>query len=124
MGFEFSSHVVNVEICGKPYAINMGDADMLDKVERWSAKLAETEYGSLSEGRLKALATDVRNYLVALLGEEQFEEVFAGRTFDFLDGLELFAYLYSEIAKSRVDASFKATLGKYLPDLDWREAEA
>lgn len=124
MGFEFSSHTVSVEIGGKPYTINMGDADMLDKVERWSAKLSGTDYRSLSEGRLNALSADVRNYLLALLGKEQFEQVFAERAFDFIDGLELFAYLYSEIAKSRVDASFKATLGKYLPDLDWQDAEA
>lgn len=123
MGFEFSSHAVSVEIGGKPYVINMGDANMLDKVERWSAKLGNTDYSSLSEGRLNALSADVHNYLVALLGKEHFEEVFAGRTFDFIDGLELFAYLYSEIAKSRVDASFKATLSKYLPDLDWQDAE-
>ena len=101
MGFEFSSHTVTVEIGGKPYVINMGDADMLDKVEHWSDKLAGTDYRGLSEGRLNALSADVRNYLMAL-----------------------FAFLYAEIAKSRVDASFKATLGKYLPDLDWHDAEA
>ena len=124
MGFEFSSHTVTVEIGGKPYVINMGDADMLDKVEHWSDKLAGTDYRGVSEGRLNALSADVRNYLMALLGEEQFEQVFENRPFDFIDGLELFAYLYAEIAKSRVDASFKAKLGKYLPDLDWHDAEA
>ena len=121
MGFEFSSHTVTVEIGGKPYVINMGDADMLDKVEHWSDKLAGTDYPGLSEGRLNALSADVRNYLMALLGKEQFEQVFENRPFDFIDGLELFAFLYAE---SRVDASFKATLGKYLPDLDWHDAEA
>ena len=124
VGFEFSSHTVTVEIGGKPYVINMGDADMLDKVEHWSDKLAGTDYRGLSEGRLNALSADVRNYLMALLGKEQFEQVFENRPFDFIDGLELFAFLYAEIAKSRVDASFKATLGKYLPDLDWHDAEA
>ena len=74
MGFEFSSHTVTVEIGGKPYVINMGDADMLDKVEHWSDKLAGTDYRGLSEGRLNALSADVRNYLMALLGKEQFEQ--------------------------------------------------
>lgn len=124
MSFEFSSHTVEVEIGGKPYTINMGDADMLDKVERWSAKLAGTNYATMSEGRTGALAADVHNYLVALLGQGQFEEVFAQRAFDFIDGLELFAYLYAEISKSRVDASFKNTLRTYLPDLDWQNPEA
>ena len=101
MGFEFSSHTVTVEIGGKPYVINMGDADMLDKVEHWSDKLSGTDYRGLSEGRLNALSADVRNYLMALLGKEQFEQVFENRPFDFIDGLELFAFLYAEIAKDR-----------------------
>lgn len=41
----------------------------------------------LSEGRLNALSADVRNYLMALLGKEQFEQVFENRPFDFIDGL-------------------------------------
>lgn len=124
MGFEFSSHTVEVTICDKQYTINMGDASMLDKVERWSDKLQHTDYATMSEGRINALAADVHNYLIALLGKEQFEDVFAHRAFDFIDGLELFAFLYSEIAKSRVDTSFKKTLRTYLPDLDWQNADA
>ena len=124
MGFEFSSHTVTVEIGGKPYVINMGDADMLDKVEHWSDKLAGTDYRGLSEGRLNALSADVRNYLMALLGKEQFEQVFENRPFDFIDGLELFAYLYAEVTKSRVDEGFRANLAKYLPDVDWDAAES
>lgn len=124
MGFEFSSHTVEVTICDKPYTINLGDAAMLDKIERWSNKLQNTDYTTMSEGRINALSADVHNYLIALLGKKQFEEVFAGRSFDFIDGLELFAYLYSEIAKSRVDASFKETLSKYLPDVDWQSNRA
>lgn len=124
MGFEFSSHTVDVTICGKQYTINMGDASMLDKVERWSEKLQRTDYGQMSEGRINALSADVHNYLIALLGKEQFEDVFTNRPFDFIDGLELFAYLYSEIAKSRVDASFRDTLSTYLPDIDWQNDDA
>lgn len=124
MGFEFSSHTVDVAICGKQYTINMGDASMLDKVERWSEKLQHTDYAKMTEGRINALSADVHNYLIALLGKEQFEDVFANRPFDFIDGLELFAYLYSEIAKSRVDTSFKNTLNTYLPDIDWQNADA
>ena len=50
---------------------------MLDTVERWSAKLAHTDYATMSEGRINALTIDVRNYLVALLGKEQFDDVFS-----------------------------------------------
>ena len=126
MGFEFSKHAVEVEIEGKRYELNLGDADMLDKVERWSAKLRGVDYAKLAEdgGRMKLLANDVRGYLNALLGDEQFADVFKGRKFDFIDGLELFAYLYSEVAKSRVDEGFKATLAKYMPDVDWDAADA
>lgn len=124
MGFEFSRHEVDVEIDGKPYVINMGDAAMLDEVERWSAKLTQTDYASMSEGRVNALTADVRSYLVALLGNRQFDEVFEKRPFDFIDGLELFAYLCSEIEKSRVNVSFAATLGEYLPDVEWQGADA
>jgi hypothetical protein len=60
----------------------------------------------------------------ALLGDEQFADIFKARKFDFIDGLELFAYLYAEVTKSRVDEGFRANLAKYLPDVDWDAAEA
>ena len=70
------------------------------------------------------LAQDVRGYLKALLGDEQFADIFKARKFDFIDGLELFAYLYAEVTKSRVDEGFRVNLAKYLPDVDWDAAEA
>lgn len=126
MGFSFSKHVIEVEIEGKAYAVNLGDADMLDKVEQWTAKLQGVDYAKLAKDgtRMKLLANDVRGYLKALLGDGQFDDVFKGRKFDFIDGLELFAYLYAEVAKSRVDEGFKANLAKYLPDVDWDAADA
>ena len=124
MGFEFSDHVVPVQIEGREYRINMGDAKLLDQVGRWGAKLSGTDYASLGEGRMDALAEDVRGYLLALLGQEQFDEVFAERGFDFINGLELFAYLYNEVEKSSVDASFRSVLGKYLPNAAWEDADA
>ena len=123
MGFEFSNHKVEVEICGSIYVINMGDASMLDTVDRWGEKLRKTDYASLGDGRTKALTVDLRNYLLALLGKGQFDAVFKGRDFNLINGLELFAYLYSEIVKSRVDVSFVQTLNKYMPDVDWLDGE-
>ena len=66
----------------------------------------------------------MRGYLRALLGDEQFADIFKARKFDFIDGLELFAYLYAEVTKSRVDEGFRANLAKYLPDVDWDAAES
>lgn len=125
MGFSFSKHVVEVEIEGNPYQINLGDADMLDKVEKWSAKLQGVDYAKLSKdsGRMTMLAQDVRGYLKALLGDDQFGQVFERRKFDFIDGLELFAYLYAEVERSRVDEGFMANLAKYMPDVEWGAAE-
>ena len=124
MGFEFSQHTVNVEVAGKDYVVNMGNATMLDTVEKWSAKLSGTDYSAITEGRIEALTNDVRGYLVALLGEEQFASIFEDREFDFIDGLELFAYLYAELSKSRVNASFARTLSKYLPNIDLQDDDA
>ena len=114
MGFTFSKHTVDVEIEGKSYEINLGDADVLDKVQKWSEKLGRVDYAQLAgdSGRM------------ALLGDEQFADIFKARKFDFIDGLELFAYLYAEVTKSRVDEGFRANLAKYLPDVDWDAAEA
>lgn len=123
MGFEFSQHTVNVEVAGKDYIVNMGNATMLDTVEKWGAKPSGTDYSAITEGRIEALTNDVRGYLVALLGEEQFASIFEGREFDFIDGLELFAYLYAELSKSRVNASFARTLSKYLPNIDLQDDE-
>lgn len=124
MGFSFSDHTVGVEIEGKRYELNLGDADMLDKVDQWSAKLQSVDYAKISadKGRMRLLENDVRGYLKALLGAEQFDDVFKGRKFDFIDGLELFAYLYSEVSRSRIDEQFKATLSKYIPDHDFGAA--
>ena len=96
MGFTFSKHTVDVEIEGKAYEINLGDADVLDKVEKWSAKLGRVDYAQLAgdSGRMALLAQDVR------------------------------AYLYAEVTKSRVDEGFRANLAKYLPDVDWDAAES
>lgn len=123
MGFSFSKHTVDVEIEGKPYSINLGDADMLDKVERWGNKLQGADYSKMTEGRVAALTSDVRNYLMSLLGKEQFDEVFQGRKFDFIDGLELFAYLYAAIEGSRTDVDFRKNLAKYMPDVNWDTVE-
>lgn len=126
MGFTFSKHTVDVEIEGKSYEINLGDADVLDKVQKWSEKLGRVDYAQLAgdSGRMALLAQDVRGYLKALLGDEQFADIFKARKFDFIDGLELFAYLYAEVTKSRVDEGFRANLAKYLPDVDWDATEA
>ena len=113
MGFEFSQHTVNVEVAGKDYVVNMGNA-----------KLSGTDYSAITDGRIEALTNDVRGYLVALLGEEQFASIFEDREFDFIDGLELFAYLYAELSKSRVNASFARTLSKYLPNIDLQDDDA
>lgn len=123
MGFNFSKHTVDVEIDGEPYSINLGDADMLDKVDRWGVKLRDTDYSKMTDGRIATATADVRSYLVALLGDEQFDAVFRGRRFDFIDGLELFAYLYAEIAASRADVGFRENLAKYLPDVAWSSVE-
>lgn len=119
MGFVFSSHSVEVEIEGRQYVIDLGDAEMLDKVEGWGRKLQAVDYNSLSENRTQLLASDVQGYLTALLGKDQFDEVFKNRRFSFIDGLELFAYLWSELARARVAEGFQDRLAKYMPEIDW-----
>lgn len=124
MGFEFSDHKVEVEICGVGYVIDLGDLETLEAVDRWGAKLKQTSYADLGDEKIAVLTEDLRNYLAALLGEKQFAEVFAQRAFTFVDGLELFAYLYSEVVKHRASASLAANLKKYMPEMDWQGGEA
>lgn len=119
MGFTFSSHSVEVEIEGEQYVIDLGDAEMLDKVEDWGRKLQAVDYNSLSENRTQLLSSDVQGYLTALLGKEQFSKAFKNRRFNFIDGLELFAYLWSEVARARVAEDFRGRLAKYMPEIDW-----
>lgn len=123
MGFEFSNHAVEIEVAGKVYSVNMGDVDMLDEVRRWSDKLRGTDYSSMGEGANRAVADDLKGYLTALLGQRQFGEIFADREFDLIDGMELFAYVHSKMAESRVDEAFASTLDKYMPDAGWPDAE-
>lgn len=117
-GFKFTNPSVEVEIEDKKYEVNLGDGDLLEKVSTWGKKLQSIDYSKMTEGQGMALQTDIRNYLIVLLGKEQFDDVFKGRHFDIMNGIMLFAYLWEEINKSNTLAGLGAAMSKYIPKAD------
>ncbi len=120
MGFTFQKHAVTVEIEGKEYAIDLGSAEIFDQIAAWGEKIQSASYADSPEGQAQALSSDAEGYLKILLGQEQFEDVFEGRPWNMLDGLELFAYLYSKIAEARIGDRFDEAIARYVPNM--REA--
>jgi len=120
MGFEFSDHKVNLEIGEKTYEVEMGDADLLDRIQEWGGKLQSIDYEKVTEGAMRLLEHDVRGYLVAMLGEEQLNSIFSEgrRRFNLIDAMELFAYIYEQVMGSNAYAGFEKRMSKYLPDTD------
>lgn len=117
MGFSFQKHTVTAEIEGKEYVIDLGDAEIFDNIATWGERIQDEDYAGASEGRAQALSSDVKGYLKILLGQEQFEDVFENRPWSMLDGLELFAYLYSKIAEARIGDQFDEAIARYVPDM-------
>ena len=117
MGFSFQKHTVTVEIENKEYIIDLGDAEVFDSIASWGERIQNEDYADASDGQAKALSADVKGYLKILLGQEQFEDVFHNRPWNMLDGLELFAYLYSKIAEARIGDRFDEAIARYVPDI-------
>ena len=77
MGFTFSKHTVDVEIEGKSYEINLGDADVLDKVQKWSEKLGRVDYAQLAgdSGRMALLARRIKPFILRRRKDEVAKEL-------------------------------------------------
>ncbi len=117
-GFSFRKHEVAVEIEGREYRIQQGDAALSDRLLAVQRMAEGIDYEKLaSDGELyRTLSDKVREVIRALLGDEAFEEVLGGRTANVIDEMELLAYLYEEVQRqadsARVDdllARFEAT---------------
>ena len=117
MGFSFQKHTVSVEIEGKDYVIDLGDAEVFDNIASWGERIQNEDYADATEGQAQALSADVKGYLKILLGQEQFEDIFESRPWSMLDGLELFAYLYSKIAEAQIGDRFDEAIARYVPDM-------
>lgn len=107
MGFKFKDRTVKVEIEGREYAIQIGSAEMADRVA-----MAYTNLEAIGGDKLANdqnvnvnVSNMLRNLIGAILGQEAQDEIFAKRQHSVIDEIELLSYLMDEVNKAE-DSSF------------------
>lgn len=107
MGFKFKDRTVKVEVDGKEYAIQIGSAEMADRVA-----MAYTNLEAIGGEKLASdpranmnVSNMLRNLIGAILGQEAQDEIFAKRQHSVIDEIELLSYLMDEVNKAE-DSSF------------------
>lgn len=105
-GFVFGSNDVIVTIEGKDYPIVIGDVAIMENLEKARDAVARADFEKMqSEGdkskQALAMSNTLRSIVGALLGNEARKEIFDGRRANYLDELELVAYLITEVTGSK-----------------------
>lgn len=107
MGFKFKDRTVRVEIEGREYAIQIGSAEVADRVA-----MAYTNLEAIGGDKLANdqnvnvnVSNMLRNLIGAILGQEAQDEIFAKRQHSVIDEIELLSYLMDEVNKAE-DSSF------------------
>lgn len=105
-GFVFGSNDVIVTIEGKDYPIVIGDVAIMENLEKARDAVARADFEKMqSEGdkskQALAMSNTLRGIVGALLGNEARKEIFDGRRANYLDELELVAYLITEVTGSK-----------------------
>lgn len=102
MGFKFKDRTVKVEIEGREYAIQIGSAEMADRVA-----MAYTNLEAIGGDKLANdqnvnvnVSNMLRNLIGAILGQEAQDEIFAKRQHSVIDEIELLSYLMDEVNKA------------------------
>lgn len=107
MGFKFKDRTVRVEIEGREYAIQIGSAEMADRVA-----MAYTNLEAIGGDKLANdqnvnvnVSNMLRNLIGAILGQQAQDEIFENRQHSVIDEIELLSFLMTEVNKAE-DASF------------------
>lgn len=107
MGFKFKDRTVKVEIEGREYAIQIGSAEMADRVA-----IAYTNLEAIGGDKLANdqnvnvnVSNMLRNLIGAILGQQAQDEIFENRQHSVIDEIELLSFLMTEVNKAE-DASF------------------
>lgn len=107
MGFKFKDRTVRVEIEGREYAIQIGSAEMADRVA-----MAYTNLEAIGGDKLAndqnvnvKVSNMLRNLIGAILGQQAQDEIFENRQHSVIDEIELLSFLMTEVNKAE-DASF------------------
>lgn len=107
MGFKFKDRTVKVEIEGREYAIQIGSAEMADRVA-----MAYTNLEAIGGDKLANdqnvnvnVSNMLRNLIGAILGQQAQDEIFENRQHSVIDEIELLSFLMTEVNKAE-DASF------------------
>ena len=107
MGFKFKDRTVKVEIEGREYAIQIGSAEMADRVA-----MAYTNLETIGGDKLANdqnvnvnVSNMLRNLIGAILGQQAQDEIFENRQHSVIDEIELLSFLMTEVNKAE-DASF------------------
>lgn len=107
MGFKFKDRTVRVEIEGREYAIQIGSAEMADRVAMAYTNLEAIGGDKLANDQnVNVNASNMlRNLIGAILGQQAQDEIFEHRQHSVIDEIELLSFLMTEVNKAE-DASF------------------
>lgn len=97
--FQFTDKNRSIEICGKSYDFNAGDADTIVQFEsavKMLRDLGEVPKEDVGTFIFKAAET-VEALLDGLFGKGAYEEIFSGRSVNIADMVELVNYIGQEI---------------------------
>lgn len=104
MGFEFQTRTVELEICGKKY--NVTTDNNTDKMCKDIKKRAGEMMKRLQKDAESVTDDEVCDFLFEnidkLLGKGSSTAIFMGRARNFLDALQLFNYIFRELAAEAV----------------------
>lgn len=107
MGFKFKDRTVKVDIEGREYAIQIGSAEMADRVA-----MAYTNLEAIGGDKLANdqnvnvnVSNMLRNLIGAILGQQAQDEIFEHCQHSVIDEIELLSFLMTEVNKAE-DASF------------------
>lgn len=100
MGFHFQKPTVAIEIEGKNYEAKIGDLDSIEKAAEISNRINEmAKNNDLSDTeKMTNIFREMRELLVAMLGQEAVDEIFEGRGNNFIDTMNLLTYVKKEIS--------------------------
>lgn len=109
-GFKFKDRTVTVEIEGKEYAIQIGSAEMADRVAAAYTNL-QAIGGEQVAGNSKVnynVSCMLRDLIGAILGKEAQDAIFESRPHSVIDEIELLQYLMEQVNASE-SAAFSVT---------------
>lgn len=105
MGFEWSAPKAQLSIFGIECEVEIGDAEMSDRVQRAVAKMQKVDFKALeSDGKAyMAVSAELRGIIRSFVGQEAAESIFKGRKPNIVMEANMLAYVMEEINRANAE---------------------